>query len=112
MRTCSMQSAQNDSPAVDAALTRRPGVPEYKKPAPVGHAHWEQPEQQEVHGEQLKDASRRDLTATFGTGPAPRGLSGILRRIAYRIPDYRAKRWALLLIADRIDKIEHGWLGK
>jgi hypothetical protein len=85
----------------------RPGEPEMKKPArPVGHAHWKTPEKQ-GGVRVLKDATRTELTATFGTGQPPRGLSGILRTYAYRIPDYEIKRWALLLFADRVDKLEN-----
>jgi hypothetical protein len=43
----------------------------------------------------------------YGTAVPPRGLSGVIRRIAYGVPDYKARRWALLLLADRVDVIEH-----
>jgi hypothetical protein len=43
----------------------------------------------------------------FSTAVPVRGLSGRLRRVAYRVPDYRARRWLLLMVADRIDVIEH-----
>jgi hypothetical protein len=35
------------------------------------------------------------------------GLSGMLRRLAYRVPEHRARRWMLLMLADRVDIIEH-----
>lgn len=103
---------QTSSPAqaIDARRDARPGVPEERDPSPVGNAHWEEPAQQVATTEVIKDAQRPALTATFGTGPEPRGLSGIMRRAAYKIPDYRAKRWLLLLIADRIDAIESRFL--
>lgn len=94
--------------APDGNLHVRPGEPEMKKPPrPAGHAHWTTPEKQEEGGATLKDASRPEFTATFGTGQPPRAVSGLLRTIAYRWPDYRVKRWALLLFADRVDKVEH-----
>ena len=97
----------NPENAADANLDRRPGVPEQREPHAVGHAHWQVPDRQAVDGvEVIKDAQRDQLTPTFGTGPEPRGLSGVLRRAAYRIPDYEVKRWALLLFADRLDAIE------
>lgn len=93
--------------APDANPRVRPGQPERNKPPrPAGHAHWTKPEKQSGGGA-LKDASRAELTATFGTGQPPRRLSGLLRSRAYRIPDYQVKRWALLLFADRVDKAEH-----
>ena len=50
---------------------------------------------------------RRSLTPVHSTAIPPRGLSGLLRRVAYGIPEYRARRWALLMLADRVDVIEH-----
>jgi hypothetical protein len=35
-----------------------------------------------------------------------KGLSGILRRAAYNVPDWKPRRWMMLLMADRIDMIE------
>ena len=35
-----------------------------------------------------------------------RGLSGIMRRAAYRLPDWKARRWMLLMLADRVDLLE------
>jgi hypothetical protein len=37
----------------------------------------------------------------------PRGLSGLVRRAAYRVPEHRTARWALLLAGDRLDVLEH-----
>jgi hypothetical protein len=93
--------------AVDASLDRRPGVPQQQSPSPVGHAHWAEPERQPVPVGAVKDAQRPEWTATFGTGQPPKGLSGVMRRAAYRIPDYRIRRWLLLLVADRVDALEH-----
>jgi hypothetical protein len=84
---------------------RRPGVPAERRPAPAGNAHWTVPDRQPDDGRALRDASR-PMTATFGTSLPPRGLSGAIRRAAYRIPDYYARRWFLLVIADRVDTVE------
>jgi hypothetical protein len=35
-----------------------------------------------------------------------RGLSGRMRQAAYRWPDWRARRWMLLTLADRVDVVE------
>jgi hypothetical protein len=34
------------------------------------------------------------------------GLSGALRRLAYRAPDWQPRRWMLLQLADRVDVLE------
>ena len=35
-----------------------------------------------------------------------RGLSGLLRRRAHRLPDWRSRRWMMLMLADRVDVFE------
>ena len=40
----------------------------------------------------------------------PRGLSGFLRRRAYRIPDHEPRHWLFLMVADRVDAVEHGFM--
>jgi hypothetical protein len=55
----------------------------------------------------------RELPSTRGTAQPLRGLSGVLRRAAYRMPEHEARHWALLLVADRVDAVEHGaWRGQ
>jgi hypothetical protein len=76
-------------------------------------AHWERPEQQ--RGTPVLAASGlRAATPVFGTAQPARGLSGLFRRAAYRIPEHRPARWALLMVGDRIDVLEHrvarGWI--
>jgi hypothetical protein len=43
----------------------------------------------------------------FGTAQPPRGLSGVLRRRAYLLPEHHTRHWLWLLLADRIDVLEH-----
>src|SRR5690606_6810186 len=45
-------------------------------------------------------------TPVFGTAQPPHGVSGALRRAAYRLPERRARHWLLLLLADRVDMLE------
>jgi hypothetical protein len=35
-----------------------------------------------------------------------KGLSGLIRRAAYRLPDWKPRRWMLLTLADRVDALE------
>lgn len=39
----------------------------------------------------------------YGTACPLRGPSGLVRKIAYRYPDHQARRWLLLLFADRVE---------
>lgn len=91
----------------DHVPLQRPGVPqEADPPAPLASAHWLVPEQQASDEPPLVGRGLQ-LTPVFSSAVPARGVSGALRRLAYGIPDYRARRWLLLMAADRVDVIEH-----
>jgi hypothetical protein len=91
----------------DSSPLQRPGVPqEQQPPQPLASAHWLQPDRQQASEEPLVGHGLT-LTPVFSTALPTRGLSGVLRRVAYRVPDYKARRWLLLMAADRIDVLEH-----
>jgi hypothetical protein len=91
----------------DAPLANRPGVPrEFDPPMPLGNMSLMAPEQQSTGRPSAKSALH-PLTPVFGTVVPLRGLSGLIRRFAYTIPDYKARRWLLLMLADRVDVVEH-----
>jgi hypothetical protein len=85
----------------------RPSVPRLRfDPAATG-ARWELPEQQPEHRPRERSIEHQRLTPVFGTSTPPRGLSGIVRRYAYRrYSEGRAAHWLLLLAADRVDAVE------
>ncbi|WP_257462051.1 hypothetical protein [Archangium lipolyticum] len=92
---------------VDGDPGKRPGVPMLLKPRVRGGAHWEAPERQPPPDVPvLKRAELKELTPTFSTAVPPRGLSGVLRRVAYGIPEHLVRHVMLLLIADRVDVVE------
>jgi hypothetical protein len=94
---------------VDASFENRPGVPEERHPPEplIKAPHF--PSRQTMGIPSVK-SHYRPLTPVYGTAVPPRGLSGVIRRIAYQVPDYKARRWMLLMLADRIDVIEHNSL--
>ena len=107
----SMETNRHGVPgaAIDATRDRRPGVPmENLPPRPAGAAHWREPERQPDPGWVLKRKGLPELTPVFGTSVPPRGLSGAMRRAAYRIADHKTSHWLVLLLADRVDALEHG----
>lgn len=67
---------------------------------------WERPLQQPEDVEILKSVERPNLTASFGTSTPPSGLSGIIRRAAYKYSESSYGRWLPLLLADRIGVVE------
>jgi hypothetical protein len=92
---------------VDGSPQQRPGIPQERQPPePLASAHWLTPDRQQADEQPLVGRGL-SLTPVFSTAIPARGLSGVLRRLAYGVPDYKARRWLLLMVADRIDVIEH-----
>jgi hypothetical protein len=90
----------------DRRLKDRPGVPRDAAPHPLPGAHWTVPPPQVATTEVLVRADLGKLTPVFGTKQPPHGLSGVLRRAAYRVPDWRVRHWVILMLADRVDVLE------
>ena len=67
---------------------------------------WERPVQQPVEQEVLHSIERPNVSAVFGTSKPPRGLSGMIRRIAFKSSESSYGHWLPLLIADRVDVVE------
>jgi hypothetical protein len=88
---------------VDLPREVRPGVPREHEPQADPGAHWISPEWQVSGEEALEREGLPRMTPVYGTAQPPRGVSGWLRRRAYRVPDYRASHWMALLFADRVE---------
>jgi hypothetical protein len=88
--------------AVDSDPASRPGVPMYKHQS---HDVASAPpiEQQPETVPVFIGVEVGRLTPVFGTAVPPRGLSGLIRRRAYGIPEHSARRWMLLMLGDRVD---------
>lgn len=71
---------------------------------------WERPPQQPITVEVLHSNERPDLTSVFGTSTPPSGLSGVLRRMAFRYSESSYGHWLPLMLADRVSVVE-GVLG-
>jgi len=96
---------------IDQAFERRPGVPMEAEPRIDPGVHWRTPDRMPERRFRPRRKGLRRLTPVYGTAQPPRGVSGILRRLAYTIPEHRARHWMLLLLADRVDVLE-GRLGE
>lgn len=82
---------------VDRDISRRPGYQLYRPVEPWPFTR--HPPTQQAG----KPAVPRKPTPVFGTSCPPRGLSGIIRTAAYRVPDHLPRKWLLLLLADRVE---------
>lgn len=68
--------------------------------------NWQRPPLQPVTVEILKSVEHPRMPAVFGTTVPPSGLSGKLRRIAFKYNESEYRHWLNLLLADRINMIE------
>ena len=67
---------------------------------------WERPTQQNPDVEILRSIEHTRLPAVMGTSTPPRGLSGMIRRYAFRRSESDWWHWLLLMGADRINVVE------
>lgn len=85
----------------------RPSVPKLQWQEDRSGAHWEFPERQPEKWPRERSIEHKFLTPVFGTSCPPKGVSGLLRRFAYRrFSEGRAAHWLILLGADRVDAWE------
>jgi hypothetical protein len=83
----------------------RPAVPMERTP-PRLPVHGRPIEQQPQRMEVFVSPERPRITPIFGTSTPPRGLSGMIRRFAYKLTENDIRHWLLLLFADRVDVVE------
>jgi len=67
---------------------------------------WERPTQQAIDVEILHSNERPNITAVFGTSAPPSGLSGKIRRYAFKYSESSYGHWLPLMLADRINVFE------
>jgi hypothetical protein len=67
---------------------------------------WQRPPLQPVDVEVLHSNERPDVTAVFGDAAPPAGVSGMLRRFAFKYSESSYGHWLPLMLADRIGMIE------
>src|ERR687897_3192818 len=67
---------------------------------------WERPPQQPITVEVLHSNERPDVTSVFGTSTPPAGLSGVIRRVAFRYSESSYGHWLPLMLADRVSVAE------
>lgn len=67
---------------------------------------WDRPPQQRADVEVLHSNERPTLSAVFGTSTPPSGISGMIRRVAFRFSENSYGHWLPLMLADRIGVVE------
>ncbi len=71
-----------------------------------GGMNWARPTQQEETVEVLQSIERNNLPAVFGTSTPPRGVSGMIRRQAFKFSESEWAHWLMLMAADRVSVVE------
>ena len=84
----------------------RPGVPMEATPVPATGVDGGRPERQRNSDQHLHHAGIDRPTPVVGTAQPPRGVSGMMRKAAYEIPEHYARHWMILMAADRVDVLE------
>jgi hypothetical protein len=92
---------------VDLDPKDRPSVPKLQWQEDLTGAHWEFPERQPERYPRERSVEHGMLTPVFGTAQPPSGVSGVIRRYAYKYSEGRTAHWLLLIAADRVDAWEH-----
>jgi hypothetical protein len=89
---------------VDLDPKDRPSFPTEPFDPALNGAHWDFPERQPETWPRERSTEHRFLTPVFGTSCPPSGVSGMMRRYAYRrFSEARAAHWLMLIAADRVD---------
>jgi hypothetical protein len=91
---------------VDMNPADRPALPKEALNLQATGAHWQFPERQPEKWPRERSNEHSMLPPVFGTVCPPKGLSGVIRRYAFRFSEGRARHWLLLMGADRVDVIE------
>jgi hypothetical protein len=67
---------------------------------------WNRPAAQDAQVEILQSIEHKHRPAVVGTSTPPSGLSGVIRRVAFRYSESNWWHWLLLMGADRINVVE------
>ena len=68
--------------------------------------NWVRPPLQPETVEILHSNERPNLSAVFGTAAPPSGLSGAIRRHAFKYSESNWNHWLTLILADRVNMVE------
>ncbi len=92
---------------VDADPRNDPTYPYRERSGDSGPAKtWDRPAQQRPEVEVLRSIEHNRLPAVVGTSTPPAGLSGVMRRVAFRYSESDWTHWLMLLGADRVNAVE------
>ena len=107
METTAKDYKQINGWGIDADPKNDPTYPMRQRTAEDHDGYsWERPSQQPIDIEVLHSNERPDVTAVFGLAAPPSGLSGLIRRFAFKYSENSYLHWLPLLLADRVNVVE------
>lgn len=92
---------------VDLDRRRRPGVPMMREPRPWPNSRFPVERQPGEPASPMHGRTNKTMPPVFGTAVPLKGLSGVIRRAAYRIPDHYTSHWMLMMVGDRVEAMGH-----
>jgi hypothetical protein len=84
----------------------RPAYPKDRMPPRLENPPSHPPEQQASEVLVLHSTERPGITPVFGTSVPPSGLSGVIRKRAFRRSENDLRHWLMLMLADRVNVVE------
>jgi hypothetical protein len=91
---------------VDLDPADRPSEPKLAFRPDLTGAHWEFPERQPGGEDRERSVEHAFVTPVFGTAQPLHGVSGAVRRLAYRrFSEGRNAHWLLLVLGDRVETV-------
>jgi hypothetical protein len=84
----------------------RPAYPKERTPPRFISPSYPEPAQQPRTVKVFHSTERPGLTPVFGTSTPPSGVSGLIRKGAFRYSENDLRHWLMLLFADRVNVVE------
>lgn len=91
---------------IDADPDNDPTYPYRERDKDDHSGTWDRPPRQTADVELLQSIEHTQRPAVFGTSTPPSGLSGMMRRAAFKKSESNLLHWLLLLGADRVNMVE------
>ena len=88
---------------VDLDPARRPGALRTREPKPFPNTRFPPERQQGQPAVPRHNRPDKPMPPVFGTATPLHGLSGMVRRAAYDLPDHDPSHWLLLMLGDRVE---------
>jgi hypothetical protein len=85
---------------------QRPDLPIRDRSNDDHSGDWNRPPLQHPQVEVLRSVEHKRLPAVVGTPNPPRGISGAIRRAAFRYSESDWRHWLMLMGADRLNVVE------